>query len=97
MEVSFSSDYSYLCFPQIQPTPSTWGGSSSAGTELLRGIVGAVAQGLANSNSGQGSSGSGYSSSVPDTTADEQGRREQEFIQLQRQQQQIQQAHPPQP
>ncbi len=88
--------HAYLCVPQPQPTYSTWGGSQSAGSELLRGIVGAVAQGLANSNSGQGSSGSGYSSSVPDTTADEQGRREQEFIQLQRQEQQMRQQHPPQ-
>jgi len=62
----------------------------------LRGIVGAVAQGLANSSSGQGSSGSGYSSSVPDTTAADQGRREQEFIQLQRQEQQMRQQYPPQ-
>jgi len=55
-----------------------------------------VAQGLANSNSGQSSSGSGYSSSVPESTADEQGRREREFIQLQRQEQQMRQQYPPQ-
>jgi len=86
----------YLCVPQSQPSSSSWGGSPSAGQTVLGGLVGLLAWGLANSNSGQSSSGSGYSSSVPDTTAAEQGRREQEFIQLQRQEQQMRQQYPPQ-
>lgn len=93
----YPNEHAYVCIPQPQPSYSSWGGSPSAGQTLLGGLVGLFAWGLANSTSGQSSSGSGYSGSVPDTTAAEQGRREQEFIQLQRQEQQMRQYHPPQP
>lgn len=86
----------YFCVPQSRQSYSGWGGSPSAGQTVLGGLVGLLAWGLANSNSGQSSSGSGNSRSVPDTSAAEQGRREQEFIQLQRQEQQMRQQHPPQ-
>ena len=83
--------------PQPQPSYSGWGGSPSAGQAVLGGLVGLLAWGLANSNSGQTSSGSSYSSSGSSSTVDDQSRREQEFIQLQRQEQQMRQYHPPQP
>lgn len=89
--------FSGLAFDYCTPAPAPYSPDpryDSAGmTPLARAIVGAVTGGQNSTGSPQQSTtGQSYTDSV----AEDQGRREQEFIQLQRQQQQMQQAHPPQ-
>ena len=81
------------CTPATAPYTPDRRYDSAGMTPFARAIVGAVTAGQNSTGSPQQST---MGQSYTDSVAEDQGRREREFIQLQRQQQQMQRTNPPQ-